>query len=175
MFIKNEKSDYTRHVFEFGVFLHAYDTQQFSHSVMSDSLRPHELQPARLPCPSPSPGACSNSCPLSWWCHPTISCSVFPFSSCLQSFPASGSFPVSQFFTSGGQSIGVSASASGLPINIQNIFKMGIWYNFYCYAVWFIFFYNVISIPVSVYISMDQEEYDCKDNPFCSCCYYTIL
>ena len=118
---------------------------------------------------------CSNSCPLSWWCHPTISCSVFPFSSCLQSFPASGSFPVSQFFASGVQSIGVSASASGLPMNIQNIFKMGIWYNFYCYAVWFIFFYNVISIPVSVYISMDQEEYDCKDNPFCSCCYYTIL
>ena len=154
MFIKNEKSDYTRQVFEFRVFLHAYDTHQFSHSVMSDSLRPHEFQPARLPCPSPSPGACLNSCPLSWWCHPTISSSVFPFSSCLQSFSASGSFPVSQFFASGGQSIGVSASASGLSMNIQNIFKMGIWYSIYCYAVWFIFFYNVISIPVSVYISL---------------------
>ena len=77
---------------------------------MSDSLWPHGLQHTRLPCPSPSPGACSNSCPFSWWCHPTISSSVVPFSSCLQSFPASGSFPMSWFFASGGQSIGVSAS-----------------------------------------------------------------
>ena len=84
---------------------------QFSCSVMSDSLRPHGLQYARLPRPSPIPEAYSNSCPLSWWCHPTISSSVGPFSSCLQSFPASGSFPRSQFFTSGGQSIGVPASA----------------------------------------------------------------
>ena len=76
----------------------------FSHSVMSDSLQPHGLQHPRLPCPSPSPGACSNSCLLSWWCYPTISSSVVPFS-CLQSLPASGSFPVNQFFTSGGQSI----------------------------------------------------------------------
>ena len=79
---------------------------QFNCSVMSDSLRPHGLQHSRLPCPSPAPGACSNLCPLSQGCDPTISSSVVPFSSCLQSFPASGSFPMSQFFTSGGQSIG---------------------------------------------------------------------
>ena len=89
---------------------------QFSCSVVSDSLWPRGRQHARLPCPSPTPGACSNSCPLSWWCHPTISSSVALFSSCLQSFPASGSFPMSQFFASGGQSIGVSASASVLPM-----------------------------------------------------------
>ena len=85
---------------------------QFSCSVMSDSLWPHGLQHARLPCPSPTPRACSNSCPLSQWCHPTISSFAVPFSSHLQSFPASGSFPMSQFFASGDQSIGVSASAS---------------------------------------------------------------
>ena len=84
------------------------------------TLLPHGLQHARPPCPSPTPGACSNPCPLSWWCHPTISSSVIPFSSCLQSFPASGSFPKGQFFTSGGQNIGVSASASVLPMNIQD-------------------------------------------------------
>ena len=89
-----------------------FSSVQFTHSVVSDSSRPRGLQHARLPCPSPTPGACSNSCPLSQWCHPTISSSVVPFSSCLQSFPASGSFPVSQFFISGGQSIGVSASTS---------------------------------------------------------------
>ena len=89
-----------------------------SRSVMLDSLQPYGLQHARLPCPLPTPRACSNSCPLSLWCHPTISSSVIPFSSCLQSFPAAGSFPVSQFFTSGGQSIGVSASTSVLPMNI---------------------------------------------------------
>ena len=88
---------------------------QFSCSVVSDSLRPHGLQHAMHPCPSPTPGAYSNLCPLSQWCHPTISSSVGPFSSCLQSFPASGSFLMSQLFTSGGQSIGVSASASVLP------------------------------------------------------------
>ena len=87
---------------------------------MSNSLRPHGMQHARLPCPSPTPRSYSNSCPLSWWCHPTISSSVVPFSSRLQSFPASGSFPLSQFFTSGGQSIEVSASASVLPVNIQD-------------------------------------------------------
>ena len=92
---------------------------------MSDSLRPHGLQHARLLCPSLSPGACSNSCPLSQWCHPTISSSVIPFSSCLQSFPASGSFQMSQFFVSGGQSIGVSASTSVLPMNIQDWFPLG--------------------------------------------------
>ena len=93
---------------------------QFSHSVVSDSLRPHELQQARPPCPSSTPGVYSNSCPLNRWCHPTISSSVVPFSSCPQSLPASGSFPMSQFFTSGGQSIGVSASASVLPMNTQD-------------------------------------------------------
>ena len=86
----------------------------------------HGLQQARLPCPSPAPRACSNSCPLSQWCHPTISFSVVPLSSCLQSFPASGSFPVSQFFTSGDQSIGASASGSVLPMNIQDYFRLGL-------------------------------------------------
>ena len=97
---------------------------QLSCSVTSDSLRPHGLQHARPPCPPPTPGACSNSCPSSWWCHATTSSSVVPFS-CLQSFLASGSFPVSQFFTSGGQSIGPSASASVLPMNIQDWFPLG--------------------------------------------------
>ena len=91
---------------------------------MSDSLQCHGLQLSRLPCPSPTPRACSNLCPLSWWCHPTISSSVIPISSCLQSFPASGSFPRSQFFASGGQSIGASASASVLPKNIQDWFPL---------------------------------------------------
>ena len=98
---------------------------QFSHPVMSSSLRSHGLQHARLPCPLPTPGAYSNSCPSRWWCHPTISFSVVPFFSCLQSFPASGSFPMSQLFASGGQSIGVSASASVLPMNIQDWFPLG--------------------------------------------------
>ena len=97
----------------------------FNFSVLSDSLQPHGLQHTRLLCPSPTPGVCSNSCPLCWWCHPTISSSVVPFSSCLQSFPASGSFPVSWLFTLGGQSIGVSASASVLPMNIQDWFSLG--------------------------------------------------
>ena len=98
---------------------------QFSHSVASNSLWPHQLQHTRLPCQSPTPGACSNLCPLSRWCHPTISPSVIPFSSCLQSFPASGSSPMSQFFTSDGQSIGASASASVLAMNIQDWFFLG--------------------------------------------------
>ena len=98
---------------------------QFSGSVMSDSLWHHGLLHTRLPCPSPTPEACSNSCPLSWWCHPTISSCVVPFSSHLQSFPASRSFQMSQFFTSGCQSIGISASASVLPINIQDWFPLG--------------------------------------------------
>ena len=93
---------------------------------MSDSLWPHGLQHARTPCPSPIPRVYSNSCPLSQWCHPTISSSsVIPFSSCLQSFPASGSYPMSQFFASGGQSIAVSASLSVLPMNIQDWFPLG--------------------------------------------------
>ena len=101
------------------------NNNQSSHSVVSDSLQPHGLQHTRLPCPSPTPRACSNSCPLSLWCHPTISSSVIPFSSHLQCFPTSRSFPVSQFFTSGGQRIGVSASASVLPMNIQDWFPLG--------------------------------------------------
>ena len=97
---------------------------QFSCSVVSHSLWPHGLQHARPPCPSPTPETCSSSSPLSWWCHPTISSSVVPFSSCLQSFPASGSFPRTEFFTSDGQSIGASASASVLPMNIQDWFPL---------------------------------------------------
>ena len=92
---------------------------------MSDSLLPHELQHARPPCPSPTPGIYPNSCALSWWCHPAISSSVVPFSSCPQSFPALGSFPMSQLFASGGQSIGVSASASVLPMNTQDRCPLG--------------------------------------------------
>ena len=98
---------------------------QFSCSVVSNSLWQHGQQHARLPCPSPTPRACSNSSPMSWWCHPTISSSVIPFSSCLQYFPASGSFLRSQFFTSGAQSIGASASASVTPMNIQDWFPLG--------------------------------------------------
>ena len=98
---------------------------QFGHSVVSDSLQPRGLQYAKFPCPSPSPRAYSNSCPSSQWCYPTISSSVVPFSSCLQSFSASGSFPMSQFFPSGGQSIGVSASAPVLPMNVQDWFPLG--------------------------------------------------
>ena len=97
-----------------------FTSVQFSRSVVSDSLRPHESQHARPPCLSPTPGVYSNSCPSRWWCHPAISSSVVPFSSCPQSLPASESFPVSQLFTGGGQSIGVSASASVLPMNTQN-------------------------------------------------------
>ena len=92
---------------------------------MSNSLQLHGLLDARFPCPSSTPGACSNSCPSSQWCYPTISSSVVPFSSCFQSFPASGSFPMSQFFASGGQTIGDSASASVLPMNIQGWFPLG--------------------------------------------------
>ena len=97
---------------------------QFSHSIMSDSLGHHKPQHTRLPCTSPTPGACSNSRPSSRWCYPIISSSIIPFS-CLQSFPAAGSFLMSQFFTSGGQNIRVSASASVLPMNIQDWFPLG--------------------------------------------------
>ena len=99
-------------------------SSQFSLSVVSDSLHPHGLQHARPPCPSPTPRAYSNSCPLSQWCHPTISSSVIPFSSHLQCFPASGSFQMSLLFASGGQNIGVSASASVLPVSIQDWFRL---------------------------------------------------
>ena len=106
---------YWRHCEAFEILV-PFSSVQFSHSVTSNSLQLHEMQHARLPCPSPTPGACSNSCTSSQWCHPTISSSVIPFASCLQSFPASGSFPMSQFFASGGQSIGVPASASVFPM-----------------------------------------------------------
>ena len=102
-----------------------FSSVQFSHSVVSDSLWSHGLQHIRLPYPSPTPGAYSNSCPLSRWCHPIISSSVVPFSSHLESFPASGSFQMSQIFTSGAQIIGVSASISVLPMNIQDWFPLG--------------------------------------------------
>ena len=97
----------------------------FSRSVVSDTLRPHELQHTRHPCPSPIPRVYPNSCPLSWWCHPTISSSVVPFSSQLQCFPAPGSFPMKQFFAPGGQTIGVSASISVLPMNTQDWSPLG--------------------------------------------------
>ena len=106
-------------------FIYGFSSVKFSRSVMSDSLWPHGLQHARSPYPSPTPGVYPNSCPLSQWCHPTISSSVSPFSSRLQSFPASGFFQMSQFFTSGGQNIGVSASTSVLPKSIQDWFPLG--------------------------------------------------
>ena len=102
-----------------------YLISTFSCSVMSDPLWPHELQPTRPPCPSPTPGIHPNSCPSSWWCCPTISSSVVPFSSCPHFFPASGSFQMSQLFASGGQSIGISASTSVLPMNTQDWLPLG--------------------------------------------------
>ena len=101
------------------------DSVQFSRSVVSDSLRPHEPQHARAPCPSPTPGVHPNQCPSSRWCHPTISSSDVHFSSCPHSFPASVSFQMSQLFASGGQSIGVSASTSVLPVNTQDWYHLG--------------------------------------------------
>ena len=117
-------SNFSNEKLELGRYLGSILLLLFSCSVMSDSLLLHRLQHTRFPCPPPSPGAYSNSCPLSWWCCPTISASVVPFSSYLQSFPASGSFPMSQFFASGDQSIGASASASVLPMNIQDWFPL---------------------------------------------------
>ena len=102
------------------------DVVQFSHSVMSSSLWPHGLQHGRPPCPSPTSGACSNTRSSSGWCHPTISTSAVPFSSCLRSFTGSGSSPVSQFITWGGQSTGTSGSASVFPMNIQGLFPLGL-------------------------------------------------
>ena len=109
---------------EFGIDMYI-SSVQFSRSVMSNSLQPHRLQHTRPPCPSPTPGVYLNSCPLSQWCHPTITSSIVPFSSHLQSFPASGFFPMSQFFTLGSQSIGISASTSVLPMNTQDWFPLG--------------------------------------------------
>ena len=107
--------------------IHSYKCNivQFSHLVMSDYFRPHGLQHARPPCPSPTARACTNPCPSSQWCHPAISSSIVLFSSCLQSFPASGSFPISQFSISGSQSIGASASASVLPMNTKDWSPLG--------------------------------------------------
>ena len=102
-----------------------FSSVQFSCSIMSYSLRPHELQHARPPCPSPTPRVHPNPCPSSRWCHPTISSSIVPFSSCPQSFPTSGSLQMSQLFSSGGQSIGVSASTSVLPMNTQDWSPLG--------------------------------------------------
>ena len=106
-------------------YLKSFSSVQFSRSVMSDSLPPHEPQHTRPPCPSPTPGVHPNPCPLSRWCHLTISSSVVPFSSCPKSFPASGSFQMSQLFASGGQSIGVWASTSVLPMNTQDWSHLG--------------------------------------------------
>ena len=124
--------DYTVHAILHARILEwvSQSVSQFSCSVVSDSLWPQEPQHARPPCPSPNPRVYPNSCPLNWWCHLTISSSIVPFSSCLQSFPISHptqllSFQMSQLFTSGGQSIGVSASASALPMNIQDWFPLG--------------------------------------------------
>ena len=112
--------------FQGGVWEGLYWQQvQFSHSVMSNSLGPYGLKHTKPPCPSPTPRVYSDSHLLRWWCHSTISSSVIPFSSCLKSFPGSGSFQMSQFFTSGGQSIGVSASASVLPMNTQDWSPLG--------------------------------------------------
>ena len=109
---------------EIGHLTGVWEDLLFSCSVASDSLWPHRLRHARLPCPSPSPRVCSNSCTLSWWCHSTISFSVALLSFCLQSFPEPGSFPTSGLFVSGGQSVGASASASVLPMNIQGWFPL---------------------------------------------------
>ena len=109
-----------------GILNISQSVNQFSCSVVSDSLQTHGLQHVRPPCPSPTPGVYSNLCPLSWWCYSNISSSVEPFSSRLQSFPASGCFPMSQFFASGSQSISVSASASVLPMNFQDWLPLGL-------------------------------------------------
>ena len=115
--VKREEQD--------GDFSGGLSSVQFSCSVVSDPFWPHGLQHARLPCPSPVPGACSNSCPSSQWCHPNHLTSVIPFFFCLKSFPASGSFPMNQFFALGGQSVGTSASPLVLPMNIQDWFPLG--------------------------------------------------
>ena len=107
------------------IFIKCFSSVQFSRSVVSNPLQPHELQHIRPPCPSPIPRVHPNPCPLSWWCHPTISSSAVPFSSCPQSFPGSGSFPMIQLFVSGGQSIRASASTSVLPMNTQDWSPLG--------------------------------------------------
>ena len=133
----------------------------FSHSVVSDSLQPHGLHHTRLPCPPPTPRAYSNSCPSSQWCHPIISSSVVPFSSCLQSFPASGSFPMSQFFSSGGQSIGASASASVLPTNIQDWFPLGltVWISLQSAEINTPLYINYTSIKTSLKKTKQKKDF----------------
>ena len=125
--------------------MHNYSVR-FNHSLMSDSLWPHGLQHARLPCPSPTSRTCSSSCPLSWWCHPTIPSSVAPFSSCSQSFPGSGSFQISQLFASRRQSIGVSASASVLPMNTQDWSPLGCtgWISLQSKGPWRVFSHTTV-------------------------------
>ena len=113
---------FIRYIF---IYSFAFNFSHFSDSVMSDSSQPHGLQHARLPCPSPTPRACTSSCPSSWWCHPAISSSILPVSSFLQSLPTLGSFPMTQFSASGDQNIGASASASVFPRNIQVWFPLG--------------------------------------------------
>ena len=140
----------------------------FSHSVVSDSLWPHELQHARPPCPSPTPGVHSNSYPLSQWCHPIISSSAVPFSSRLRSFTASGSFQMSQLFALGGQTIGVSASASFLPMNIQDWFPLG-------QTHWISFRMDWLLQGASVLISWMQSPsgvFCCQENKVCHCFYF---
>ena len=123
-----------------------FSSIQFSQSVMSDSLRPHGLQHVRPPCPSPTAGVYSNSCPLNRWCHPTISSSAIPFSSLLQSFPASGSFPMSRLFASGGQNIGVSALTSVLPMNVQDWLPLGLtgWISLQSKGLSWVFFNTTV-------------------------------
>ena len=131
--IRNYVCQWNKYIFLSSCFLklhclvdtNVFSSVQFSRSVVSDSLWPNEPQHARPPCPSPTSRVHPNPCPLSWWCHPTISSSVVPFSSCPQSFPASGSFPMSRLFASGDQSIGVSASTSVLPMNTQDWSPLG--------------------------------------------------
>ena len=128
---------------------------------MSHSLQPHGLQHCRPPCPSPTPGACSNSRPSSQWCHPTISFSIVPFSSCLQFFPASVSFPLSQFFASGGQSIGASVSASVLPMTVQDWSPLG-WTGWIscCHTIFlsFVFHHSIFIL----YFIFPQTVYKCS-------------
>ena len=123
---KGKAAEMLKHIMGWGIWSDPLDHFSLVLSVMFDPLRPHGPQHARPPCPSPTPRVYSNSRLLSQWCHPTISSSVVPFSSRLQSFPGSGPFQMSQFFTSGGQNFGVSASASVLPMNIQNWFPLGL-------------------------------------------------
>ena len=148
----------------------------FSHQIVSDSLRPHGLQHTRLPCPSPAPRVCSNSCPLSWWCHPTILTSVAPFSSCPRSLPASRSFQMSQFFISSGQSIGTSPSV--LPMHIQGWFALWltglIYYWFTVISIYVLFLHILNKGYVNCIAMSDKRKPFCSDVGFCTCICYTV-